>query len=283
MTKGFEIKKKDGAFYVLIAEDKKIVISLKIKEWETDFFKRKFGSLFIKPNLLNKLSYKNINNAIDSLLSYADQKQYDLIELCIDISGIELISILEDKGFRLVDTRISFITLMKKKDIKKYSSDIGEISFASPGDLEELLNLTHLSFTNNHSFFSRFKNRAYFTQEDTEKYYSAWIKNYLGAKDTLFAVLKINKKIIGYSIWKMVGHQMENYKYKAILSAVVPESRGHNIYFVIQSFLCNNIPKDQFYLDNSTQLTNSSIIKNHIRTQKKLGCINLTFFRSKKI
>lgn len=282
MPKNFAIRKDDKAFSLVSSESGKAIASLKIKGWETKFFKRKYGTLSIDHSVLLSLSGESIRDGLDALVLYADQEQYELVELHLDMSAIELIPVLEDKGFRLVDTRITFITLMEKGHIEKYSSDIGKVSLATVNDLEEILQLTHDSFTNNGSFFSRYKNRRYFTEKETERYYSAWIENHINDSNTLFAVLKREEKIIAYYIYKHAGSYKGKTVYKGILSAVVPQYQGHKAHLVMQSFLYDHFGEEKFYLDNTTQLTNLPPIKNHITSQKNLNRIELTFFRSKK-
>jgi len=281
MQKQFITKKEGELFYIVSSKTGKVIASLKIKEWETEFFKRKFGTLSIDHTAMDSLASEAIHDVIDSLLLHADENQYDLIELHLDIFGINLVPILEEKGFRLVDTRITFITLMEKKLVEKFSTDIGKMCFAKKSDLEDILRLTHQAFTKNPSFFSRFTYKTYFTQEETKRYYSAWIENHLEEKNTLFAVWKIDDKVIGYFIYKRAGRFKGEPIYKCPLTAVAPEYRGHKAHLAMQSFLYDNFPEEKFYVDNTTQLTNFPTIKNHMIAQKKLNRIELTFYRSK--
>lgn len=71
--------------------------------------------------------------------------------------------------------------------------------------------------------------------------------------------------------------------YKAILAAVNPDYRANSYHLHMQAYLYKQFPEKQFYLDNTTQLTNIATIKNHIKSQKKLNRIVLTFFRMRNI
>jgi hypothetical protein len=281
MPEHFTVKKGDDSIRVLSRENGKVMASLEIKEWETEFFKRTFGSLTIDYGLFINLPNESIHSAFETIILYADENHYDILELHLDILGMQIIPVLEEKGFRLVDTRATFITLIEKKHIDKYSSDIGKICFATKTDFERILSLTHKSLTHNPSFLSRFKNRSFFTQQETERFYSAYIENYLDNKDVLFSIWKREDQVIGYFIYKLAGHYNGKQIYKGILTAVDPEYRGHNAHLVMQSFLYGYFPEEQFYLDNTTQLTNFPTIKNHIRSQKTLNRIDLTFYRPK--
>ncbi|MFQ5963110.1 MAG: hypothetical protein ACE5KZ_02370 [Candidatus Scalinduaceae bacterium] len=273
--------KKDGnSLCSVCSQNGESIASLNIKEWETNFFKRKFGILNINHHVLVNMNIEEIHYTLDSLLSFADKNSFRLVELQLNAYGLEFVPLLEDKGFRLVDTRTTFITLMKRSTLKANLCEVGDIGFASRDDLEEILILTHKSFTNNHLFYSRFKNKKYFTKEESERYYTTWIENHIEDKKSFFCVLKKDQKVIGYSILKDAGHKNGEKLYKAILSTVDSNYRGRNIYLLIQSFLCNNLQEDQFYLDNTTQLTNFAMIRNHIKAQKGLDSISLIFYRT---
>ena len=282
MEKALLTKKEGKSACSVCSSDGKVIASLKIKEWETNFFSRKFGILNIDYLFLTKLSIEEIHYTLDSLLSLADKTEFKLVEIQLNVSGIELVPLLEEKGFRLVDTRATFLTLIEKNSFKTLSLDVGKISFATKSDLKEILLLTHKCFTDNPAFFSRFKNTRYFSQEETTRYYTAWIDNHIGNKTSFFGVLKRDKKIIGYSIIKDVGYKDREKKYKAILSAIDPDYKGQNLYLLFQSSLCNYLPENRFYLDNTTQLTNMKVIQSHVKSKKRLNNIDLIFYRGKE-
>ena len=194
-------------------------------------------------------------------------------------TDIDLISIVEDNGFRLVETRITFITLIEKQNSIQYTSGEENISFATNDDLEGILSLTHKSFLNNPSFFSRYKNRSFFSYQETKRYYSAWIENHMYDDNTLFAVLKIGGNVIGYYIYKCIGKYNSKRFYKAILAAVDPGHRGRQYHLVMQSFLFKHISDETFYLDNTTQLTNFPTITNHMNSKKRIERIEFIFFK----
>jgi hypothetical protein len=259
-------------------QHEKTMLSLKIREWETKFFNRVFGSLTIHPRFYTHEQTEVLRSALESVLSKADA-DYDLIELHCHISGTRIIGIIEDQGFRLVDSRITFLTFMEKRNLNDDLSHSGSFFFATPDDLSDVLHLTHESLTDNPSFSSRFKDPAYFLPEETRRYYSAWIENHFDDPDSFFAVSKDNGKTIGFFIYKREGLCEGAPVYKGILSAVAPDYRGQRLHFGMQSFLHNHLPEEQFYVDNTTQLANLPTIKSHIRAGKHLDRIELTFYR----
>jgi hypothetical protein len=280
MSENFIIEKREHDHCALLSKNGETIASLNVKDWDTMFFKRKFGIL--NPYLRNllRLDYDGINYVLDNLLSFADKNQFRLVEIHCPVTAIKLIHLLEEKNFRMVDTRITFITLLKKLGLKKLASNIGTIMLATKDDLDQILHLTHQSFTHNPFFISRYKNKRYFTGEEIERYYTAWIENHIEEKNTIFGCLKNVDKVIGYNIYKLKGLHNEKHLYKTILVAVDPDYRGQQAQMFMESTLLNYIPEDEFYIDDTTQLTTTAAIKNHIKSQKTLHNISLFFYRS---
>jgi hypothetical protein len=274
----FTTRIEGSSITVSCLQFEKPMLSLKIREWETKFFKRVFGSLAIHPRFYTHEQPEVLRSALESVLLKADA-DYDLIESHCHISGTRIIGIIEDQGFRLVDSRITFLTFVEKTKLNDDLSHSGSIFFATPDDLSDVLYLTHESLTNNPSFFSRFKDPTYFSPEETKRYYSAWIENHFDDPDSFFAVSKDNDKTIGFFIYKREGFYQGMHVYKGILSAVSPDYRGHRLHFGMQSFLHNHFPEEQFYVDNTTQLANVPTIRSHIHSGKHLDRIELTFYR----
>jgi hypothetical protein len=247
--------------------------------WETDFFGRRFGRLEVDSEGIDDLEAKPLDEALEDVLSCGDQHGFELIELELDISWLSHMNVFEDHGFRLVDTKIRFITAKEKTELKNLPEAKGELCFASEEMKEEILALTRRSFAGNPSFNSRFNNRRYFSQSDTERYYAAWIEKYIGDENALFGVLKNEGKIVGYLIYPKTGEYEGRPLYRAALMAVAPEHRGKRLYFALRSFIYKNFPEGEIYLDATTQLTNLSAIRNLIKTKKSLDSIKLVFFR----
>ncbi len=277
MARTIEIREDAKGLSLETAVGSLPLATLTDKPWETEFFNRRTGSLTLAPELLTQ-SETVRDEVVTEVVRWAENKGFDLLELHLDIRSMPLVPCLEASGFRLVDTRITFITLMNKNDLARFEVDLGVVRLATPEDRDAIIVLTHRGFTDNPTFLSRFKDSTYFTQRDSERYYEAWINNHLEDDDTLFAVWEVDGKLAGYFIYKRAGTQEGELIIKGILAAVAPEFRGHKGHLFMQTFLYDLIPEPQFYLDNTTQLNNYPVIKNHVTSQKKLDRIALTFF-----
>jgi len=257
------------------------LISLQEKAWESQFLGRKFGQLIFAPSCAADPGFNqsDFHLHLSQLLDRADRAGFVLLEIHFEVGAIALIPLFEELGFRLVDTRISFVTLIDKSLSKKYAVAIGETRFAVPADFAGIIELTHKSFTHNPEFIARFKNRTYFTPAESENYYAKWIENYLEDPETLFAVVENGGRIVAYSFIKAQGQKQGEILYKAILTAVAPDFRGHRTHLALQSFLFAAIPEKCFYFDNTTQLGNYPAIKNHINSKKTLTSVGMVYYR----
>lgn len=270
---------------ILDKNTKNVIAFLKKKEWDSDFFKKKIGVIYTEDQIIKRYDLEVINSIFNILIDFAKKKKYIIVEYNLNTFGSSSLLIapyLEDKGFRLIDTRITFKTLIDRKKCEKLKPIFGKIRFVKLTDLKDILNLTHQSLTDNKLFFSRFKNRDYFTYEDSKRYFEAWITNMIKDDDSIFVVWEYNNKVIGYFIYKDYGKLNDVTIYKGILTAIDPEYRGHNGHLVMQSYAYDHFPEDFIYLDNTTQLTNFPVIKIHIKSRKELSSISFTFFWSNR-
>jgi ribosomal protein S18 acetylase RimI-like enzyme len=249
--------------------------------WETKFFGRRFGKLELSASQEDAFDAGKYTETVNDVVTFADKQGYDIIDLHLNTSWFNLIPFFEDSGFRLVDTKLTFITLMNKADIQEIPNPAGEILFASDDMKNQLLDLTHKCFTHNPEFYSRFKNRFYYSTEDTERYYSAWIENHLGDGKSLFAVMIDANKLIGYLLYKNIGKLRQRELYKGVLVAVHPGYRRKRVHLSLQSFAYRHFLEDEFYLDTTTQITNIPTIRNYIKSKKALDRVEMIFYRRK--
>ena len=207
----------DGSSFVRRTEDGRLVLGLSELAWETEFFERRFGRLEIEGEGIHDVEANSLDQALKDTLSFGDENGFDVIEAQLDISWLHRMYLFENNGFRLVDTKLRFLSQMTKEGMDDLPTPEGEVGFASADMKEEILSLTHRAFTHNPSFKSRFNNERYFSRLDTERYYSAWIENYLGDENTLFAVMRDEGKIVGYLIYTKTGQHKGKPLYKAAL------------------------------------------------------------------
>lgn len=247
-------------------------ILIERKNWESDFFGIE----------IFKLEVDLDNFEISEVKDKLSEVSFDFIEFNLDVREIQDAYLFENLGFRLVGSRAEFLTLRKNGDIEKNyeeSFDI-ELRLHNSGDNAILLKLTEQFFSANNSFRSRYLNNYYLGEgnKKVEDYLKTWISNSILDQNSIIAIAEDDKKqMVGYFIYKRNGDYNKLPLYKGILSIVTKEHRGKKLHLKLQDYLIAKIPFEEFYLDNTTQLSNISVIKNHIRSKRKLNLAFLTF------
>ena len=276
------VSEKNGGLSLIAGDGGELLVTCTKMSWESDFFSRKFGKLEMGEEVGAHFEEAGFLDALETLLAVGDKEAYDLIEIDLDISLIDRVSIFEDKGFRLVDIKVTFISYMRKSEILRAKLDFGEICLATEEMKGGILELTHQSFTNNPLFKSRFTQRRYFSYAETRRYYSAWIENHMSDKDNVFAVMKDKEgKPVAYLVYRRKGNYQGKPLYKGVLVAVAPEHRGRKIHRALQAFVYRRFSENEVYLEITTQLANLSAIKNYIRPYTILDQVELVLYRKK--
>lgn len=278
MTEQRIVKTVEGDTCRIDGADGNTLMTLSPKAWDSSFFERRIALLQIESGA--PLTDDRLTKALDAALAFADERGVDLIELAQNVGAWTALAVFEDRGFRLVDSKVTFITRLERRDLRPPQWDGGAIDFATIDDLGDILRLTKAGFVDNPAFNSRFKNRRYFTPEQSERYFNAWIENHIEDKDTLFAVLRAEGRVDGYYFYKRSGDHKGEALYKGMLAVVDPRHRGKRLHLELQAFLYGHFKGDAFYVDNTTQVTNLPTLRNHVTSQKKLERIELVFFRA---
>ena len=275
----FLVRENRDLSLTIVTDEGKIIASIQPDHWASTFFNRLWGTLRIEGGIKSFLCDQDACTPLENLLNMADEKKFKNLEFRCDVSELEVIPKIEDMGFRLVDTAITFLTLIKKPISFDYSVLEGQVVPAKPEDLKPILQLTNECFNKNQNFFSRYKNRLFFTSEETERYYSTWIENHLEDPSTFFVVTNASGRITGYFIYKRTRFHDDTPVYKGILTAVAQDCRGRQLHLSMQRHIYDLIPEEKFYVENATRLNNFPAIINHMRSNKSLHQIELIFYR----
>lgn len=153
------------------------IISIQKAIWDSDFFGRKIGKLFL-------------NNIED--LDAEELKQYDLVYVFSDNPDLNL---------KLVDKKIVYLI----DDLQKVEQiNLSEPEFYDPttDDYSQLLDLTLQS-----GVFSRFNIDRNFTNNEYQRLYKEWIDKSITKEIALEIIIKkIDSKIVGFAT---VTHKSE--------------------------------------------------------------------------
>lgn len=250
--------------------------SLGPNEFESRFFGRRLGGLTLGADAVD-LSPSTWASALRLLAGEADG--FEIVQAHLDVRWISLAAGLEAAGFRLVDTRITFLTRVRRDQVAPQPPGSGTIRLAAADDLAVLLALTHEGLTDNPGFRSRYKDPAYFTNEEAARWFAAWVENDLADPAGLVAVWEVDGRAVGFFGYARRGERAGLPYYRGTLLAVSPASRGHHGQTAMDAFLHARIPAEEFWVENVTQLTNVPTFRNYLSLGKRIERIELTYFR----
>ncbi len=247
------------------------------RPFESEFWSRSICRLALTPGV----SATQLAAELEQLLESSD---IDVIEANLDLSDIVLANVLADHGFRLVDSRITFVSRVVEGDSDfAYPSDHPdvEIRMFEPGDLERVLELTHQHLTDNDSFVSRYKDESVFGSGSARRWFGAWMNDMVRSDHGHTAVAEVDGYVKGFFTYENRGPFVEEEPlYKGVLVAVDPAFRGTKLHLILQSYLFNQFPERAFWIENATQLSNYAVIKNHVRSNRRLRNCELTYLRA---
>jgi hypothetical protein len=251
--------------------------TLEPRPFETDFWSRPVCRLALTPGV----SATQLATEIGQLL---ESSENDVIETNLDLSDILLANVLTDHGFRLVDSRITFVSRVATGDPEfAYPSehpDI-EIRMFDPDDLDRVLELTHENLTDNRAFVSRYKDESVFGVGSARRWFDAWMNDMVRSSQAHTAVAVVDGQVKGFFTYENRGPFAESEPlYKGVLAAVDPAFRGEKLHLILQSYLFNRFSDQAFWIENATQLSNYAVIKNHVRSNRRLRNCELTYLRA---
>ena len=231
---------------------------------------------------VGKVTPQTFCNLLQKTTQFADEQGYRIIEATLDVRGFDLIPAMEDAGFRLVDSKVTFLTRIEKSALPRFEVQTGRIGWAEPSDLDNIIDLTVTGFVDNPRFFSRFKNRRYFSREESCAYYSAWIGNHFNDPGSLFAVWRQEGRCVGYFFYQHREPKEDYPVLKGMLTAVDRRYQSQKAHLALQCFTFDQLEYPVFYVDNTTQFSNFAVIKNHITAQRRLSAISMVFYREQQ-
>jgi hypothetical protein len=252
------------------------------KAWESQFFNRKFAEMTIDVSGVRRSGLRIFVEMLREATRFADKQGYCIVETSLEISGFDLIPTLEDAGFRLVDSKMTFFTRIEKAAAPDFQVPTGTIDWAERKDLEEIIILTKTAFVDNPRFISRFNNRRYFSHEESCAYYKAWVENHFGEPGSLFAVWRQTGRCIGYFFYQYRQPKAEIPVLKGMLAAVDRRYQNQKAHLALQRFVFDHLEHPVFFVDNTTQFSNFPVIKNHITTQRRLKTMSMVFYRERQ-
>lgn len=270
--------RREGARLVVTDPAGNPVVAVEPNEWETRFFARPIGRLLVYPEPARALPLPGWQQAV--ALAAAEADAYRLVQVHVEVGFLSLVPALEEAGFRLVDTRISFLTRLDRRSLPRYEPPVGLVRSASPDDLPDLLDLARRRLTENPGFHSRYKDNRYFTAQESARWFAAWVENDLADPDGRLFLWQVDGRLQGFfGCQRQIDREAVPF-YKSTLAAVEEAHRGLKAHLFLQTAIFESLPTDEFWMQNTTQLANAPVIHNHVLGGRHIDRVELTFFRA---
>jgi hypothetical protein len=241
------------------------------KDWDSEFFGKEIFSL--------ELDDEVTTEALSQALTALDRDNAYGIEAHLNIRDLSQIQLLESLGFRLVDSRMEFIT-HTQRGTDPVSAEVGLFRHYDRQDWDQLVAITESNFVDNPAFQSRYNNRWIYSREESLRYYLQWHHRVVETCPDLFLSWVDGEKLVGfYSIMRQPDPENSYQKYKVALAAIDPDYRALKGQNMMQAWLFHNTPDREWTTVNSPQLTNTPGLKNNIRSGKNFVAIEVFLFR----
>lgn len=276
-----KILSKDTNSVLALSIDSKIkgIACLTYLPWDTKIFcvnMSKISHLIVPVN--NNLDERRyvLKKLLESVIEIAFKKQIKFISCRVDTEDKEIVFALENKGFRLMDTILTYIFNTKKHFLPKLKS----LFFVRPfkkEDLKEIKELARNSFTKD-----RFHLDKNIPKQKADTFHIEWVVNYCYGrnKETVLVATK-GKEIVGFLGYKQDKLIEEVCGVKIGgkgISAVKPGNSGcyvSLINFLLKKFSMPTLDISEF----STQIDNYPVIKIWQRFGMEYTCSFYTFHK----
>ncbi|MDB4787338.1 hypothetical protein OAG26_01385 [Flavobacteriales bacterium] len=246
--------------------------------WESDFLKRDLWRLKIAAGFTES---DWINGALIALRNIPSSS---LCEAVVDSTCIEHARLLEDEGFRLCDSKFQFLTRVEANALPPAPATIPEghqVRTYHEKDLEAVLSLTEKELVQNPMLITKFKS-PWFPSDTPSRWYSTWIKDVMSRGGLCSVLVNATGRVVGFFAY-LRGPDIDGIPvFKGILTAIEPQSRGGRVHLAMQDHvLRNDIHDPVFWLDNTTQISNRPVYRNHVNSGRKPHSISLIFLKGK--
>lgn len=250
--------------------------SLSPLPWESEFLQRNLWRLTV-PAGTNEAAW------MDGILPGLQQLPDDaLVEAVVDATCIPLVRFLEDEGFRLCDSKFQFLTRVQADELPPAPATLPEghsIRNHRPEDLNRILELTEQEVVRNPMLITKFKS-PWFPSDTPSRWYSAWVKDVLN-RGALCSVMTDGADVVqGFFAYLRAEDQDDLPVFKGILSAIAPSARGGRAHLALQDHLFRQqFHSPEFWLDNTTQISNTPIYRNHFHSGRQPHSIQLILLK----
>ena len=248
--------------------------------WEASFFGFPVEEIRMRNSLL-----ADVADDVSALIEGAAPET--LLKVSVDARQHRAIPWLERQGFELWETRYVWLTTWSRDELAQTHAlhaalPEDRIVWGTEAHHEAILSMTQEQVAKSTAVVNRFDS-PFYPEGSAEMWYAKWIAQVLQNPKALVAVAERGKEreVAGYFIY-LPGEPQDGVDvYKGILSVIQPAHRGRNLHVHLQQFLFEEMAKrhERVTLDNTTQVSNYPVIRNHAKSGRRPDHIELVMFR----
>ena len=248
--------------------------------WEASFFGFPVEEIRIGNSL-----FADVTDEVSALIEGASPET--LLKVSVDARQLHAIPWLERQGFELWESRYVWLTTFSRDELTQKhalhaSLPEDRIVWGTEAHHEAILSMTQAQVAKSTAVVNRFDS-PFYPEGSAEMWYAKWIAQVLQNPMALVAVAEHGEKreVAGYFIY-LPGEPRDGVAaYKGILSVIQPAHRGRNLHVHLQQFLFEEMAKrhERVTLDNTTQVSNYPVVRNHAKSGRRPDHIEFVMFR----
>lgn len=248
--------------------------------WEASFF-----GFPVEEIRMGNALFADVAEDVSALIEGAAPET--LLKVSVDARQLHAIPWLERQGFELWETRYVWLTTWSRDELTQKhalhaSLPEDRIVWGGESHHEAILSMTQTQVAKSTAVVNRFDS-PFYPKGSSEAWYAKWIAQVLRNPKALVAVAEHveDREVTGYFIY-LPGEPQDGVDvYKGILSVIQPAHRGRNLHVHLQQFLFEEMAKrhERVTLDNTTQVSNYPVIRNHAKSGRRPDHIELVMFR----
>ncbi|HCL46085.1 MAG TPA: hypothetical protein DHW55_02405 [Flavobacteriales bacterium] len=248
--------------------------------WEASFFGFPVEEIRIGNSL-----FADVTDEVSALIEGAAPET--LLKVSVDARQLHAIPWLERQGFELWESRYVWLTTFSRDELTQKhalhaSLPEDRIVWGTEAHHEAILSMTQAQVAKSTAVVNRFDS-PFYPEGSAEMWYAKWIAQVLQNPMALVAVAEHGEKreVAGYFIY-LPGEPRDGVAaYKGILSVIQPAHRGRNLHVHLQQFLFEEMAKrhERVTLDNTTQVSNYPVVRNHAKSGRRPDHIEFVMFR----
>jgi|GEM_PF-468211 len=259
------------------------LICVRMLNWDSRIFGLKMAK--IDPMVLKgtgSLSRESGALLLERILRHCEAEGISHLSTRVDTKDILSIHLLEDQGFRLVDTLVTYL-----HNLRDFTRDDLEpdhlVRPFQPSDFAPMKDLARKAFSNKGDMLSRFYADPHLPDEKCDEFYGVWLENSVqrNEADKVF-VAELDQTPVGFITCKInpgIHHLLGVKIGYTPLTAVLPEVRKQGVYTSLKKAAMGWLKDRVDFLESRTPISNITSQRIWVKLGGKLVSSHYTFHK----